>query len=306
MNQIKYMLWLFWKQLRVVNLLESCFAILGIIWTLIEALTFFGSPELSTAIKSIWWLIFILGLIVAIYLNRPKSSFVFKVKNRDVSIIIQVGDIFKIKGSVIVPINHKLDCENNGIVQRSSSILKLFVNNAYKGNYPDLQRDIVQELTERKEKYKEAIESTDPVVYKMGTVVPVYRNEVQYYLLVNSSLNSANRSRTTEDDLRNSLNGLWSFLLQNGSKDNLVIPILGTGRGRISLPRQEVIKEIVLSFLVSLSSDSYCDQLIICIHPIDVVKFKIEVEELLAFIDLHCQNTGYKKITSDRVGTPLP
>lgn len=99
------------------------------------------------------------------------------------------------------------------------------------------------------------------MTYKIGTVVPIYRDEKQYYLLCSSTLNGQNRSKSTEDDLRSSLIELWAFLSHCGSKDNLVIPIIGTGRGRIQMTREEVIKEIVLSFLSSLDIESYCEQL---------------------------------------------
>lgn len=90
------------------------------------------------------------------------------------------------------------------------------------------------------------------------------KNNFTFY--VAPPLNEQNRSKSTEDDLRNSLVELWAYLSHCGSKDNLVIPIIGTGRGRIPMTREEVIKEIVLSFLSSLGIESYCEQLTICIH----------------------------------------
>ena len=60
-----------------------------------------------------------------------------------------------------------------------------------------------------------------------------------------------------------------------------------------NLTRTEVIKETVLSFLVSLSSGSYIEELCIIIHPYDMKKYKIDLVELLDFIRLHCINTNY-------------
>src|SRR5690606_15996555 len=137
------------------------------------------------------------------------------------------------------------------------------------------------------------------------TVVPIYRNEKQFYLLSSSNLNEQNRSKTTTDDLRKALIELWSYLTIKGSKDNLIIPIIGTGRGRITLTREEVIKEIVLSFLASLSQDSYCEQLIISIHPDDLKKYNFKLDELLDFIKLNCNNTSYIQSSDGRTGTAI-
>jgi len=55
--------------------------------------------------------------------------------------------------------------------------------------------------------------------------------------LVNSTLNESNRSVVTEEGLEASLCELWTYLSKNAGKENFVIPILGTGRGRINMTR---------------------------------------------------------------------
>lgn len=304
-ERLKYNGWLFWDRLSLKDFGKSILSVFGGLWLLIEILAFFGQETWSNNIRSIWWVFAIIGLIIIIYRNWPKSFFTFKVHNRDVSVSIKIGDIFKIDGALIVPINNRLDCENNGIVKKSSSILRYFIDNAYEKTAAHLNTDICQQLEDNSEWYDKFVESDNPKTYKVGTVVPVFRSDKQYYLLCSSTLNEQGRSKTTVDDLRLSLNELWAYLTHNGSKDNLIIPILGTGRGRIPLKREEVIKEIVLSFLVSLSQESYCEQLTICIHPNDLRKFNVNLDDLLDFIRLHCNNTGYLKGNENPVGTAI-
>ena len=308
MNKIKrlgYHIWLFWERLDLKNFGKSILSVFGATWLLIEILDFFGQATWSDNIKSIWWIILLFALFIIIYRNWPKSLYSFKVHNRDVSLSIKIGDIFKVQGALIIPINNRLDCDNNGIVEKSSSILKHFINNIYQKTSAHLNTDICQRLEDQDEWYEKFLLTKNPDEYKLGTVVPIFRDEKQYYLLCSSTLNEQGRSKTTEDDLRISLNELWAFLTHSGSKDNLVIPIVGTGRGRIPLKREEVIKEVVLSFLVSLSQDSYCEQLTIVIHPNDLKKYNMDLDELLDFIRLHCNNTGYLKGNESPTGTGI-
>jgi len=305
LENIGYSLWLFWERLDLKRFGKSILSVFGAIWLTIEILDFFGKSSWSMNIKSMWWVILIVAVIIIIYRNWPKFTFSYKVQNRDVSISIRIGDVFKTKGALIVPINNRLDCDNNGIVKKSSSILKHFINNAYQKTAAHLNTDICQQIEDNEEWYQKYVVNKNPDEYKLGTVVPIFRDEKQYYLLCSSTLNPQGRSKTTVDDLRVSLNELWAYLTHSGSKDNLVIPIVGTGRGRIPLKREEVIKEIVLSFLVSLSQESYCEQLTIVIHPSDLKKFKMELDELLDFIRLHCNNTGYLKGNEMPTGTGI-
>lgn len=292
-QHLQYQLWLFWQNLSLLKFGKSILSVFGALWLIVEILAFFNKTEFSDDLKSLWWVFLILGLFFIVYRNWPKSFFTEKVQNRDVSVSIKIGDIFNIEGALIVPINDRLDCDNNGIVEKSNSILKYFINKVYNKTHSHLQTDINQHIEDQEDWYKSFEISQNPIKYKIGTVVPLFRDEKQYYLLCSSTLNQHGKSKTTKDDLRNSLNELWAFLTHSGSKDNLIIPIVGTGRGRITLTREEVIKEIVLSFLVSLSSDSYCEQLTICIHPGDLKKYNVNLDGILDFIRLHCNNTNY-------------
>ena len=230
-----------------------------------------------------------------IYQNWPKNKFSYKVNNRDVFITLQIGDIFKSDGALIIPVNNRLDVDNHGIIAKSSSILRLFIDKVYNQKHNYLASDISCELKDSEKFYSNFILTENPLTYKIGTVVPIYRDEKQYYLLCSSTLNGQNRSKSTEDDLRSSLIELWAFLSHCGSKDNLVIPIIGTGRGRIQMTREEVIKEIVLSFLSSLDIESYCEQLTICIHPNDIKKYNVNIEGITDFIRLHCMNANFSR-----------
>lgn len=290
-----YNLWFLWKSLSIIKVGNSLLSVFGALWLLIEILAFFNKQEVANQLKEIWWLFLIVGIIVVIYQNWPKNKYSYKVNNRDVSITLKIGDVFKTEGALIVPVNNRLDVDNHGIVAKSSSILRLFIDKVYNKAHSHLTLDINFQLQDSASWYSNFVLTENPPTYKIGTVVPIFRDEKQFYLLCSSTLNEQNRSKSTEDDLRNSLVELWAYLSHCGSKDNLVIPIIGTGRGRIHMTREEVIKEIVLSFLSSLSIESYCEQLTICVHPNDIKKYKVNIGDITDFIRLHCMNANFSR-----------
>jgi hypothetical protein len=291
----KYRFWLFFKGIKIYDVLKSILSVFGALWGVIEMLAFFGQPEVGDFLKSIWWLFLATGIIVIIYHHRHKMYFPFEVEKRDVKISIRIADILNATGSKVIPINHKFDADNNGIVAQSSSLLKYFIQDRYKGQHQHLETDIKNSIVDDDTWYNNFKIENSIDQYKIGTVVPIFKDEQHYYLLASSTLNDQNRSKCTEENLRTSLNELWTYLDIKGNKDHLLIPIIGTGRGRISLTRTEVIKETVLSFLASLSSTSgsYIEELSIVIHPRDIKKYKIDIVELIDFIRLHCNNTNY-------------
>lgn len=295
-KKLGYDIWLLWKSLSYIKVGKSILSVFGALWLVVEILAFFNKDEIANKIKEFWWLFLIIGVITVIYNNWPKNKFSFKVNNRDVSITLQIGDILKTEGALIVPVNNRLDVDNHGIVAKTSSILRHFIDKMYNKTHSHLATDISNQLQDSSDWYSRFIINENPLTYKIGTVVPIYRDEKQFYLLCSSTLNDQNRSKSTEDDLRNSLIELWAYLSHCGSKDNLVIPIIGTGRGRITMTREEVIKEIVLSFLPSLSVESYCEQLTICIHPHDIKKYNVNIDEIKDFIRLHCLNANFSRI----------
>jgi hypothetical protein len=292
-KKIKFHIWLLWRSLSLAKFVRDILSVFGILWLIVEIVAFFGKNEISQKIQSLWWLFILVGVIGIIYRCWPKYFFSYKVHNRDVNISIMIGDILQSDGAVIVPINNQLGSFDKGNIMRANSILRHFIEKMYNKTPSHLQTDIKKELECQKDWYEGFRKKKEGKEFKIGTVVPVLRDEKQYYLLCNSTLNEQGRAKSTEDDLYNALTELWSFLSQNGSKDNLLMPLIGTGRGRITLKREEVIKEIVLSFLASLSQENYCEQLIICIHPYDFKKHKIELESILNFIKLHCENTNF-------------
>jgi len=54
-----------------------------------------------------------------------------------------------------------------------------------------------------------------------------------------SRLNEHGTARSTVRNIEDALTGLWQFVADQGELRTLAIPLMGTGRGRIDLPRKK-------------------------------------------------------------------
>lgn len=287
----------FKNNLSLIDLSKNLAIAYAFMWGFIEMCSYFGDKRFDNNIKPYWYLFLLIGFLYSVYKAIPKSKFCFKIPNRDSSIILQIENSLKIeKSCCIIPINNTFIVNPNGHLNNSSSVLSQFVQEFYDTKYSNLQNEINIEL--KKSKYKDFKEPNN--TYKIGTVIPIKAKNRNFYLLVNSILNKGGRSETNEEMLETSLNELWIYLSLNAGKENFVIPILGTGRGRIILTRLEVIKEIVLSFLASCSDRNFTDSLTICINPDDIVTHNLNIEEIVDWIKAKVEYSDFDRNTKTK------
>ncbi|WP_046247089.1 macro domain-containing protein [Hymenobacter terrenus] len=293
----------YWKQFRLFQLFERLFASMGATWGVVEMLAFFGKQDFSNKLQSFWWVFAIGVLLYTLFTSWPKRKFRFRINGRDVHVAIQLGDLLS-NESVIVPINNRFIVDPLGNLPIYKSILKALVSKLFNGVAKQLQ-DQIDGVIKQGGINPKLLISASPDVYKVGSVIPVTVGSKQIYFLANSSLNSSNRSSTTNEDLRNALGELWVYIASSGTKDTLSIPVLGTGMGRLKMSREKVIKEIILSFIASLGYQTHCDELIIVINPVDYYRHNIDLDHLIGFMKSQCEYYELNESTAVPQGQPV-
>lgn len=276
-----------------LNFLSS----LSVIWLPTEfTLTFVKAFEKAVHFK-IWYFAasVVIALFWAIYKSWPRHSFTCKVKNRDVNITLKVGDVFKDEGYIVVPINDKFNSHLNGNVLKLKSVQSRLIKDFFHSDPALLTTKIQQQLQQPiydSYKYADLDGSTR---YQMGTIACVEIDDRIFFLVVNSKVRQDNDSRvfSTRDDLDNTLANLWMFASSNCHRGNIAMPVIGTGNARSPVPRDQVVKEVIKSFLASCSEGNYCNRLTIYIYPDDFADNKIDFDELCEFITYQCKYTEF-------------
>lgn len=260
-------------------ILRDSFACIGGIETTISLFSFFKIiPEhISYSIK----LIFLPLVVITIcsLKNKPKTSFQYKLRNKDTCIEIIVGDAFTNPGALIVPINNQLDVSLNGNVKKSNSIQSQLITKYYDHKDSHLKDDILKKVSQSSE-------------YDIGTVVEIEQKNKKFYLLVNSIKKENNRVESNIDNFITSLNKMWDYLAHEASKESAItVPLVNTGNGRVSsLNRMIAVKQIINSFILTAKYKIICEKLIISIHPSDLDKGQINLDELNEFLRYSCQH----------------
>lgn len=282
---------------QVWKFLINLFSAFGILWLAIEITNHFASSEINQFVKSIWWIFGLVGLAYAIYMSLPENKVKLILKDTGTIVNILHGDIFKVSGSIIVPVNNQFKVNQDGNLLESKSILSQVVKKHFNSRPEHLQSDLDKILEE--EKYKHFKEKGK---FKIGTVVPIKVNNRKFYFLANTILNRNNKSECTDEMFEKSLNELWIYLADCANKDDFVIPLIGTGNGRLKTNPNTVFEEILLSFISSLSYKNYATSLTICIFSGMVKNGIISYKEIIEFSRAKILSTRYRK-NKNTIGT---
>jgi hypothetical protein len=94
-----------------------------------------------------------------------------------------------------------------------------------------------------------------------------------------SDLNYNNNAKTTLKNVHQALDGLWDFIETKGKKQDIVIPLISSGLGRLTIERKKLIAIIAQSFLNASEDNIFSNKLIIVIHPSDVDKANLTLFE---------------------------
>ena len=260
---------------------------IGLFWLFVEMASYSTNGEIDTIAKSIWLFVFvsILVMIIALVKNKPKTVFSYQLRDKDNFIEIKVGDAFKNPGSLVIPINNHFDVSLGGNVKKAKSLQNKLITDFYSGKEEHLAIDISEKI--------------DPSLspHDVGTTVEVEQSGKFFYLLVNSKKKPNNRVESSVDDFLLSLSKLWVYIaLESGRNSVVTIPLISTNHGRITnINRTTAIKEIIESYIDTSKSLNIADKMIISIHPDDLKKGNINLDDIDDFLKYSCQH--YKVTT---------
>ena len=272
-----------WRRLGG-SFLES----LGVIALLIRVASLFW-PQAAGWLP--WWGVFSLPSIWAIWECRPVMSVKQRLKDRDVWIAIRIGDIFDIKGSLVVSTNSTFDTAD-GIISPES--LQGQFTSKYYDSKTHLDRDLETELMDRTFEQLHDGRPSKTRKYDIGTVAMIQPKQRTIYMVAIADMNKHGVASGSLDGVVESLGKLWYFVGERGEMTPLVVPVLGTGRARIQAEREEIVREIIRSFVAACSEKKFCEELTIVVSRSDYLKHEIDLHELDSYLLHACRETSLK------------
>lgn len=268
------------------NILIDSVSLIGIFWLFVEIFSYSTDGKADKVLKDVYLFTtaFLLIIISAVIKNKPKTSFKYHLRNKDNYIEIRVGDAFDNNGALVVPVNDEFDMSLAGNVAKANSIQNQVIKKFYSGKTDHINTDISSKIIIGQK-------------YDVGKTIEVEQGGKKFYFVVNSIKFPNNRAKSDVDDFIQALNGLWQFIaLESGRNNEVTIPLMNTQHGRDSnLTRKSAIKEIITSYIESSKHLNICEKLIISIHPQDLVRGSIDLDEIDDFLKFSCNH--YRKLT---------
>ncbi len=256
---------------------------IGFIYLAIEIADFFS---IYTKDKHSQYGILLIAL-VAIFWNlmtrRPVTKIAYKIPGKDYSIEVKIGDIFKETGEIIISSNSTFDTDLSSGLIATNSLQGQFATKFFNAQTAEIDRQIDDSLKndhfelndQRPGKKRE---------YPIGTVARVRSHGRNFYLVAMSHMGSDRNARSSVQIIDVALERLWTEMVRKAETGTIVMPLIGTGRGRVSTPRKKMVEKIAQSFADASREHVFCNKLVIVVHPDDAADFSLNLFQVRDYL----------------------
>ena len=261
---------------------------LGALWIVVEAGNFF-SPKFGSITRDRWWAFLIAVAILGLWQALPRLSVKSRVSGTDALVEIRVCDVLSLEGALVVGSNTTFDTSIE-----DGTISTLSVQGQFTRRFFDSVNELDRQINDSLENTPFGNRTEDKPYgkrreYAIGTVASVSSSGKRAYMVAISSLNSNRVASTNRDeDVLDALPCLWEFVRSKGGLDPLCCPILGSGFSRVKAPREQLIREIIKSFVAASRVGKFCEHLTIAVSPEDFQRRHINLGALGRFLEHEC------------------
>lgn len=254
----------------------SWLAVFGALNLSVAALDFFDIYARDRYAAYAFWIFLVLSAAISIlFFRRPITSIEIKLPTRDICIEVRIGDLFEATGAVVISSNTVFEADvANGKID-SDSLQGQFTKKYFPGDQSELINEIQESL--------KGLDGEAP--YPMGTVVPINTHGKTFYFTAMAELNEQGNASTTVKDVQKAMAGLWRFVRESGELQELAVPVIGTGRGRLRSNRKRMILTIAESFVEGSGDRKISDKMVIVVLPEDAKKFQVNLWEIKDYLD---------------------
>jgi hypothetical protein len=263
--------------------LEKILSVMGILYLFINLLDTFQIYAKSRYSQYEIVVVVLFAVIIAVLTRRPVSRIRYKIPKKDFAVEVKIGDIFKENGEIVVSSNTTFDTDLSSGLISPNSLQGQCALRMFKGNTLEIDRQLSESL---KQESHSAISDKQGKhdQYEIGTVARVHAQGKNFYFIAMSELNEFGTAKSSVELVDQAIKRLWLYMTERGELGNIVMPLMGTGRGRIEMPRKKMIERIAQSFTTASRDKIFSNKLIIVIHPSDVERFGINLFEVKDYL----------------------
>lgn len=307
---LPYYLSITYWQKNYKNIITMFFAMFGLAWTFVEAANHF---KMAIAVPNTTPLSFsillLFGFFLSLLINFPKLIHTVTIADTDIKVELLVANYLDLEGDKVLATNSTFDTTHTDNFISPKSVQGQFFKKYYK-SISHLDTDLTTSLASETSIQTLNRTKSKTQQYNIGTVAklthikskPLWKfwaSEIEFrsYWLAMADVNKFGKPSSNFENLQISLGELWQFVATKGHLENLIIPILGSGRTGINERRERILQEIIFSFVAFASENKerkLTEKLTIAIHPNDLLKHEINFYELCGFIEYTCKYKSSK------------
>jgi len=250
--------------------LKSILAVFGFFYLLVESLDFFKVYTRDQYASYAFLIFLVLSVSISILIRRPIKTITIDFPKHDYSVEVRIEDLFDVSGAVVISTNTKFEADVAGGKIAPDSLQGQFTARYFTGSQNELIAKINEGLNN--------IDGSSS--YPMGTTIPITTHGKTFYFTAMADLNEQGNASTTLDNIRQALGGLWKHVREAGEFQELAVPAIGTGRGRLQQSRKKIIALIAESFMKASEQNKFTDKLIIVIRPEDASNFGVNLYDI--------------------------
>lgn len=224
----------------------------------------------------------VVAAIAGIAARFPVRKVTYRVPGKDYFIDVQIGDILDAPNGIVVSTNSTFD--TNPKIIAPDSLQGQFAARYFQGDTADLDRLIAKSVEGTP--HEEADSPGKKRKYALGTVAKVPADGKFFYLLAMADLNEKGNAQVDERALDDVLDGLWRGLREQGELGQVYVPVIGSGRGRIQVPRQKLIERIAQSFVYSSRDGKIADRLTIMVTDSDARTYDLNLFQVRDYLTM--------------------
>lgn len=259
------------------------FAVIGILYLCVDLADAFNIYKKDR--HSYYGLIILIVLAITYVLStrRPLSRVSYKVPQKDFAIEVIIGDLFKIPGEVIISTSSTFDTDMSSGLIAVQSLQGQLATNYFNGQTTEIDRQIEASLLLD----QPTINNKRPgkkAEYSIGTVARVSAHSKNFYLVAMSHMEENGNASSNLKMIDEALQKLWVNLASKAEVGDIVMPLMGTGRGRVAYPRKKMIERIAQSFTDACSEQAFSNKLIIVVRPADASKFSLNLFQVRDYL----------------------
>lgn len=259
------------------------FSAVGVVWTFMELLDFLGIFERSKYSALALFPILGAGVVYSIVRVRPVQRISYRVSGRDICIDVRIGDLLNASGEIVISTNTTFDTEMASGLISPQSLQGQFATRMFRGNTNAIDQQLQASLARQRGTNRDNAPGKN-VEYEVGAIGRVATHGNNYYFLAMARLNDQGTAHSSTKMIEHALDSLWDNLANSGDFSTISVPLVGTGRGRVGVPRKKMIERIAQSFVDATKERQFSNHLVIYVHPIDAAKFELNLFEVKDYL----------------------